>query len=409
MGKKKIATEFTEYEWKEIMKTIRENPLNYGLPQRQYGSFILASFNIRKLGAVQNRSKQTWEFLAYICSHFDLISVQEIMEDLSGVYELKKYLGPEFDIIISDTTGVFPGGQGMGERLAFIFRQSLIQRADVATDISLDRTKILETIATNFTQFEDDIKDLILYFEKINERQKGDRQISKPKKPKVKLTFFLDFIRSPYCVAFRIRGHPDAEPYEFMAVNAHLYFGNYISDRELEFNALIEWIINRAKRKDKTYFPNFILLGDLNLNFDHPEKDRNKIMNHIKTFNDKVKGEINVNFPFIDIHPKEIELHDDKAEVYRTNARLTETFDQIGLFFTDPRFPTFEDNKNMGKAPENPDYGVFNFVDLFSMVINDKPLSELSKSKKKQFIARFEHKVSDHMPLWLRLPLPRID
>ena len=37
--------------------------------------------------------------------------------------------------------------------------------------------------------------------------------------------------RQPFCVAFRIPGHPGTRSYELMAVNAHLYFGNYIDDR----------------------------------------------------------------------------------------------------------------------------------------------------------------------------------
>lgn len=71
------------------------------------------------------------------------------------------------------------------------------------------------------------------------------------------------------------------------------------------------------------------------------------------------------------------------AEVYRTNARLTETFDQIGLFFRDPRFPTFDENKYMEMIPEGPDYGVFNFVELFSVALNNGSFEKLTKKEKK--------------------------
>ena len=54
----------------------------------------------------------------------------------------------------------------------------------------------------------------------------------------------------------------------------------------------------------------------------------------------------------------------------------------------------------MGQKPIGPDYGVFNFVDLFQKALS-VPNSEL-----RALFGRFEHKVSDHMPLWLRLPLP---
>jgi len=104
------------------------------------------------------------------------------------------------------------------------------------------------------------------YLAKLEEFNAGSRS-TKPKKPKfkVKMPTFLTFIRAPFCVSFEVSGHPGIEPYQFMAVNAHLYFGDYMSDRRQEFDALMEWIIARFREKDKAYYPNFILLGDHNL------------------------------------------------------------------------------------------------------------------------------------------------
>ena len=59
-----------------------------------------------------------------------------------------------------------------------------------------------------------------------------------------------------------------------MAVNAHLYFGNYIDDRRQEFNALVDWIMSRFRTQSHAYYPNFMLLGDLNLDYDNPARDR---------------------------------------------------------------------------------------------------------------------------------------
>ena len=81
---------------------------------------------------------------------------------------------------------------------------------------------------------------------------------------------------------------------------------------------------------------------------------------------------------------------------------LSETFDQIGLFF-----PRHDLNPSMGSRPEGPDYGVFDFVGLFARALCGKSFGALSKAQKKSLRSKFEHKVSDHMPLWLRLPLPR--
>ena len=100
-----MATQFTSAEWKTIIETLDADPAKYGLPQREYGSVLLGSFNIRKLGSSRSRNKDTWEFLAEVCRSFDLLAVQEIMDDLSGLRRLMSLLGPEFSMIVFDQTG----------------------------------------------------------------------------------------------------------------------------------------------------------------------------------------------------------------------------------------------------------------------------------------------------------------
>ena len=210
---------------------------------------------------------------------------------------------------------------------------------------------------------------------------------------------FLTFIRQPFCVSFEIPGHPGTTPYRFMAINAHLNFGTTLLDRKLEFDALMDWIRGRAARDHRAYYRDFLLMGDLNLNFDNPVTDRPRLETQLKEFNGHSGDAVNVNFPFLDTHPT-------RTEPFRTNARMTETFDQIGLFSHDVRLPTFQQNATMGTNPRGPDYGVFEFVRLFSDAVLGKPFDSLEGSEKSDFFARFEHKVRDHMPLWFRLSLP---
>ena len=150
-----MATQFTSSEWKAVRATLDANPAKYGLPQREYGSVLLGSFNIRKLGSSRSRSPDTWEFLAEVCRSFDLLAVQEIMHDRSGLRRLMSLLGPDFDLIVSDVTGKFPGESGLGERLGFIYRWSAVKRTEVATDITYDRTKVLNTIAERYEEFDE--------------------------------------------------------------------------------------------------------------------------------------------------------------------------------------------------------------------------------------------------------------
>lgn len=392
--------DLTEAEWNRIKVKLAADPQRYGLPKREYGSVVLGSFNIRKLGKVQNRSANTWDFLIQVCRQFDLLSVQEIMEDPEGLEYLLHGLGPEYQAVVSDTTGVFPGEQGLGERLGFIYNTNLVRRGPIVSDVSLDRSHLLATLVQHHKPLMDALKPHLDYLQAQAEWEKNPVG-PKPKAPGIQVPVFLTFIRQPFMCSFEVVGHPGTEPYRFMGINAHLYFGNSLEDRRQEFDALIQWILARIQSPE-TRFPNFMLMGDLNLDFNDPVKDRPRIEEHIKTFNQQMqtrKAPTNVNFPFLDVHQ-------GQSDPFRTNARLDETFDQIGLFSWDPRLPGYEKNPSMGSEPRGPDYGVFNFVQLFSDALLDKPIAALSADARKEFFRKFEYEVSDHMPLWLRLPLP---
>ena len=86
------------------------------------------------------------------------------------------------------------------------------------------------------------------------------------------------------------------------------------------------WIKGRVENRDKMYYPSFVLLGDLNLDFDNPEKDIKKMENLMKKLDVEAMKEVHVNFPFLDPHPTE-------REHFTSNIRLSQRYDQIGIFF----------------------------------------------------------------------------
>ena len=301
-------------------------------------------------------------------------------------------LGPDFDLIVSDQTGKFPGEPGLGERLAFIYRWAAVKRTEVATDVTYDRTKVLNTVALQYDPFTDAMAPYAL-------RYQAYAAGTSKTKPRLKMPVFLTFIRQPFCVSFKIAGHPGTIPYRFMVINAHLNFGTTLRDREMGFEALMEWIRGRAAMDHRAYYRDFLLMGDLNLNYNDPEKDHPKLEAYLKTFDGHSGDAVRVNFPFLDAHR-------GRPEPYKTNVRMTETFDQIGLFSHDERLPTHDQNAAMGANARGPDYGVFEFVNLFSDAVLARPFESLSKPERSDFVDKFQHKVSDHMPLWMRLPLP---
>jgi len=144
------------------------------------------------------------------------------------------------------------------------------------------------------------------------------------------------------------------------------------------------------------------MFGDLNLDFDNPVTDRKKIDADLKAINNKHLGgkkSGTLYLPFLDPHPS-------TGEVLTSNARLNQTYDQIAFVARDPRLPTPAARSTVGQVPGGFDFNMFNFVQLFAQALHGKTYGELSKSAKKSLIGKFEHDLSDHMPIWVRLPKP---
>ncbi len=413
------SPKFSPDEWTRIRERLNDDPDRYGLPRRVYGSAVLGSANVRKLGARRKRDRHTWRFLADVFRHFDLLAIQEVLEDMEGLRHLKELMGDEFGMVVSDTTGAFPNEGGLAERLAFLFNWTVVNRKEMVTDVTYDRTKVIEIIGESEHAIHEAVdnaradpkynRQMRRYQERMARFEAGHG--SEPKKPSlpIKMPVFVSFIRTPFTVAFEIRGHPGAERYTFLAINAHLYFGNYIDDRRQEFDALMAWIMGRVQQGDMNDSLNIVLLGDLNLDFDNPDNDRGRILELIDRLNRKGGKEVNVYFPLLQPHPQRPnqQLMGRDGRPLQTNARLTQTFDQIGIFSRDERLKRLT-NKNAGANPRGPDFGVFDFVNLFSEALHERPFAALTDTQRGALLARFEHQVSDHMPLWFRIPLPDV-
>jgi len=398
-----MAERFSGQDWTKVLSELSAEPQKYGMPEGgRERSLVLGSLNFRKLSTRRNR-KEEIDFLARFCARCDLVSIQEVQDSLDGLRYLKEraeaHIAGEgqFALAVSDITGEVPGESGMAERLAFLYRHHRIRRLDMASDLTYDRTAVLARIF----EHETDLRESMAEHEKEMERF---RQRKRKTAPTYSPPFFLTFVRTPYVAAFEAPAANDETPLRFTAVNAHLVFGK-MAERELEFGALLDWIIARLKAGERLVAPNFILLGDLNLNFDKPKTDRKKIDAQIRASNLRAFGDADerrVYFPFIDQHPV-------LRKQLRSNARLDETFDQIGFFNAaeEARLPNDKWRSLVSRSdPDGFDYGVFNFTDLFARALRGKPFASLTKAQKDALFAMFEHSVSDHMPIWVRIPRP---
>ncbi len=410
--------EFKAADWNRIETLLSADEKRFGLPQRRTKSVVLSSFNIRALGRKANRSDRTWKFLAEYCKRCDLVAIQEVQDNMEGLRHLKDLCGPKYGLVASDITGGRPAKRaGKTERLAFLFRWDRIERTEIASDITYDRTAIFDTLYESrfdfWEAFEARTEDLgiweRLHVERLKMWKKAGSSGKKPRKrskPPFVLPRFVTFIRTPSCASFRVKG----SGLEFLAINAHLLYGDRETqklERWMEFVALMRWLVGRARQAKRMAHPNMILFGDLNLDFDEVDEDRPRIEAQLKAQNgEELSGDSasKVNFPFIDVHPSRIGIEPPDQAVFRSTARLTETYDQIAFFRHEEDLPGHEANATAGATANGFDYGVFRFSDLFAEALHGKPFGELAKSHRKSFVKRYEHEVSDHQPIWVRLP-----
>jgi endonuclease/exonuclease/phosphatase family metal-dependent hydrolase len=396
-----MAEGFSDAQWTQIETLLEQDPGRFQFPERRENSLVIGTFNALKLGSA-DEGKKRWNFLRKICLSFDLLALQEIMDNLSGLERLKDSLGDEtkneYGLVVSDTTGTFPGDRGNTERLAFLFRWTRIQRNDLASDITYDRSKVLKSLYENRDKFNK-------WFDKFDERVRKAKAEGKdkPSLSDYATPAFLTFIRQPHCAAFEILGEDGAKGPQLFTVNAHLLYGKGVKERKREFDALLDWLILRARQRDRMYHKNILLLGDLNIEFNDSTRKREEIDARLRALN---KNELSdeqaakVNFPLLTPHPVNGQL--------RSNARQDETYDQIAFFGMEQEdLPSVNENHSAGhNGSDGYDYGVFSFTELFAEALHGKSFVDLSEAQRDDLISRANADVSDHMPAWVRLPVP---
>lgn len=390
---------FNEQQWQAINTKLSQNPTRFGCPVRRSNSVVIGSFNALKLGK-DGDNKKKWDFLKRFASRYDLLAIQEVMDDLSGVRRLKKMLGSGFELIVSDTTGAIPGARGLRERLAFLYRPEKIELKELTSDITYDRSVII-------SKLKHDIEAWRTFFKDLDEKNRVREQQGKSKLglSDVEHPEFLTFIRTPHCVSFSIKGRDSASSVDFLAVNAHLLFGQSERERTREFFALLEWLVQRAKQTKRMYFKNMILMGDLNMDFESPDSRYSDIVKLLIELNSNLlsgQSAARVNFPFLNVHP-------DQYSLFNTNARRSEAFDHVAFFIDkdETGLPKDTQNQQAGQiGPNDYDYGVFDYSDLFAQAIYGKSFLQLNKTQIKSIYSKSKADVSDHMPIWVRIPVP---
>ena len=161
------------------------------------------------------RNLRSLVYIAEIIKRFDVIAIQEVKMDTSGIRLLmNEFLGPNWGLIVSDVSA---GAKGNYERLAFIYDKRRVTPSGLAGEIVLP--------------------------------SETDENPS------------LQFDRTPYIVGFQ------AGEERFSLLTAHIRYGKRQDDRLSEIKGLSKYIASEIRDRATSggEEKNLIVLGDFNI------------------------------------------------------------------------------------------------------------------------------------------------
>lgn len=126
----------------EGLVRLRSEIAKQGVPLRTVaGDVLIASWNIREFDSrkMGGRLTDAFYYIAEILSHFDLVAVQEVRQDLSALDRVQSLLGSWWKYIVTDVT---EGASGNGERMAFLYDSRKVTFGGLAGEIVLPPEKV---------------------------------------------------------------------------------------------------------------------------------------------------------------------------------------------------------------------------------------------------------------------------
>jgi endonuclease/exonuclease/phosphatase family metal-dependent hydrolase len=205
---------------------LRRRIIKSGVPQKVLDkNLLVGTWNLRGFSKIHphweenpgspKRNLRALVYISEIIRLFDVIAIQEVKRDTSGIRILvEKFLGSDWGLIISDVTA---GDGGNSERLAYIYDKRRVQPSGLAGEIVLSPT------------------------------QNGNPT--------------TQFYRTPYIVGFT------SATESFALLTAHIKYGSSENDRIPEIESLANYISTeiRDRAKAEGEEKNLIVLGDFNI------------------------------------------------------------------------------------------------------------------------------------------------
>ena len=201
----------------------------YKLPKGRGKKLLCGTWNVANFDA-QKRPDTAIPLIAQIIDPFDLIAIQEINANLTGLRKLMKFL-PDHQVIFTDIAG-------NEERMCYLYKKKRIKLTSHVGELDIPPAKR--------NGYKIKFRD-----------ENGDPCIQR----------FSGFDRNPYVVSWDFKGT------EFTTYNCHVYFGEKKEEditkfrrRIVEIYSLVEWITKKENKNDGSlYSSNIVLLGDMNV------------------------------------------------------------------------------------------------------------------------------------------------
>lgn len=102
-------------------------------------SVRIATWNLREFGGSKygGRDYECLYHIAEVVSHFDIVAVQEVREDLAEFLDLLKILSPDWGYLATDVTEGSAGSAGNGERMVYLYNRRRVQFRNIAGELTL--------------------------------------------------------------------------------------------------------------------------------------------------------------------------------------------------------------------------------------------------------------------------------
>lgn len=208
------------FDFSDEINNLKKLKRRRGVPDLSEDKLLIATWNIANLG-LHKRADDHYRIIAEIISWFDIVAIQEVHDDLSGLYEIERYVGSKYELIFTDRSG-------NDERAAYFYNETKVERLQMVGELAVppkDKRYIkIEGVQSKFTGFD----------------------------------------RNPFIVSFKDKRSDK----DFILINSHLYFGS-TSKKNMERRALEAYAIGRycdLRRDDAHSFSsNIIAVGDFNI------------------------------------------------------------------------------------------------------------------------------------------------